>query len=124
MTRLRSLLTARRWLALALIVAALAVRIIVPAGMMPGFDGGATFTICTGHGAVVAGHGKADPAKADAPCAFTGLTAAAIDTPAPPVLPAMPLPVALVIVAVGIAVLLRPVRLRPPLRGPPEPRAA
>lgn len=53
MTRLRSLLFAQRWLALAIVVAALAMRIVVPAGMMPAFgSGGPTVTICTGNGAV------------------------------------------------------------------------
>jgi hypothetical protein len=119
-TRLRTLLFARRWFALAIVVAALAVRLVVPAGMMPGFGpDGATLTICTGHGAVGVPGAKPDAAKADAPCAFTGLFAAALDAAALPALPALPLPVAMPAAAVLIAVAGRSRRLRPPLRGPP-----
>ena len=108
-------------------LAALAVRLIVPAGMMPGHGtGGTTLIVCPGHTAMPGmamppakeGVAKGHPAK-DVPCAFTDLLAAALDGPALPVLPAMPLPVAVLIVAGAAAVVRRSRRLRPPLRGPP-----
>jgi hypothetical protein len=73
------------WL-LALVVLALAVRMLVPAGWMPSFAGGrATITLCTGAGMVEAwvdADGKIhkdSPAKkgaGDQPCAFAGLAGA------------------------------------------------
>jgi hypothetical protein len=139
-TRLRSLLLARRWPALALVVATLAVRMIVPAGMMPGAGpGGPTLVVCSGHmtmpetampGMAMPGTakpgdaGRPDPAKADAPCAFTGLLAAALDTAALPVLPPAPPAVVAVRLPALIPVVLRPLRLWPPRRGPPLPASA
>ena len=145
MTRLRALLLDHRWLALAVTLLALAVRIAVPAGMMPGHDvRGATLIVCSGQmdvpaampgitmtGMTMTGMampkadaGKSDPAKADAPCAYTGLLAAALDTAGVPLLPALPLPVVARAVAALVGVIVPIRRLRPPLRGPPARVAA
>ncbi|MBV8973259.1 MAG: DUF2946 family protein [Sphingomonadaceae bacterium] len=119
MARFRSFLIRRPWLALALAVLALAVRVAVPAGTMPATGG---LVICSGHGAKtrMAPSAPAKPAdKGDAPCAFTGLLAAAMDAPALPAL----LPPSLVAVVLALAaltsVVLAPRRLWPPRRGPP-----
>lgn len=137
MTRLRILLHGRRWLALLIVVAALAVRIVVPAGTMPGRGAdGVTLVVCDGHAMAAmpgmttagdAGSGRAGgdhAGKTDAPCAFTGLVAAALDAPVLPVLSPLPPPPAVVAPPRGDAVPLRPVRLRPPSRGPPGSSAA
>lgn len=102
-----------------MLLVALAMRLIVPAGYMPvAASGGWTMTICTGHGAVTV-PGKADTTKAEPPCGFASL--AVVGTGGePPTLPALaaawvasPLPVAVTIAAAT------PARLRPPLRAPP-----
>jgi hypothetical protein len=84
---------ARRWLAV-LLVAALAVRALVPAGWMPGTTpaGAATLVLCTGTGPMTVAmpgmhHGKADdPAKPapEHPCAFAGLALAWAPAELPP----------------------------------------
>ncbi len=119
MARLRFLLVSRPWLALALVLAALAVRVAVPAGMMPGAGrGGPTLVVCSGRMAAPS-TGHRDAQAPDVPCAFTGLIAAALDTPALPVVPApAPLPVAQP-VAVPAAVAVPALRLWPPRTGPP-----
>lgn len=124
--RLRSLLLARRWPALALALAALAVRIVVPAGMMPGHGAnGPTLIVCSGTAAMPGMTGMPDrPAPAhdaghDVPCAFTGLFAAALAAGVVPLLPILAFVVAVVLRAAPVPVVLRAVRLRPPSRAPP-----
>jgi hypothetical protein len=118
------------WL-IAIVVLALAVRMLVPAGWMPSFaDGRATITLCTGAGMVEAwidADGKIhkeNPAKkgaGDQPCAFAGLNTAA-DTPAFDLIP-LPLPFApqmpqsnvATAVAIGLGLAAPP----PPATAPP-----
>ncbi len=134
MTRLRTLIRGHFWAALALLVAALAVRIAVPAGMMPAYGpDGPTLILCSGHmepamagmapaamaGMPAKGDGKHDATPSDAPCAFTGLLAVALDGAALPVLPP-PLVVAIaVLLATLVGAIVPACRLWPPRRGPP-----
>lgn len=131
MLRLRHHLRAHRWLALALIAAALLVRVCVPAGFMPatGQDGTLHLAFCSGYGPMPAvdvaipgmePHGKA--AQLQSPCAFADLALAAIGGADPIQLSAL----LLFVLASGLAIALplpprAPFRLRPPLRGPPFP---
>ena len=137
----RSLLLHRAIVA-ALIVCALAVRLLVPAGYMPAVVGGSLrLELCSGtapaapapvamagmHHAPVAGteHGppKPDaPASAGQPCAFAGLAAAALGS-ADPLLLASALAFVVLLAVRGRALRLPapPPRLRPPLRAPPLP---
>ena len=136
MGTLRTLLLTRRRLALLLVVLAVAVRALVPAGFMPGGDAARTLSlaICTDgsgvtHQSVIAialpakpGDGGAEhrSTKAHAPCAFSALSFAALGG-ADGLLLAAALAFAL---ALGFAatprLLLRQAGwLRPPLRGPP-----
>ena len=125
MTDLRTLLQHRWKLALWLVVAALFVRAVVPAGYM--VDANSTtlsFTICSDasgdmvtHDVTVPDDGKA---KADSPCAFSGLAHAALGGVDAPLL-AIAL---LFILAVGFAPIVAPILqrgtyLRPPPQGPP-----
>jgi hypothetical protein len=131
---LRRLIRSHVRLAALVCAAALALRLLVPAGYMVSGEGGRiAVTLCPGTAPVPAatmtamhhampGHDAPKQDHADAPCAFAGLavpTLGAVD-------PVM-LAVALAIVA---ALALRPARawrrrdaphLRPPLRGPPLP---
>jgi hypothetical protein len=118
-------------LLLALMIFALAVRMIIPTGWMPSMIAGkATITLCTGAGMVEAwvdADGKIhkdSPAKkgaGDQPCAFAGLSAAA-DAPSyaelslEPLLPPQLVPgAALTGVAIGLGLAAPP----PPAIGPP-----
>ena len=82
------LANARGKAALALLVAALLVRLLVPAGWMPMAGSGYAITLCTGMGAVTAwvdGDGKLHKGErgdsgSDQPCAFSGHSAA-LDLP-------------------------------------------
>ncbi|RDE06419.1 hypothetical protein DVW87_01475 [Sphingomonas aracearum] len=119
-----------------LLLAALAMRVVVPAGFMPVFDGGrVTLALCDGFGPVAPaapaaampdmahGHGPVHEHPTDgatSPCAFADLALPALGAADPIVLLA-----ALAFVAV-LALLQAPLplpalarRLRPPLRGPP-----
>ena len=132
MAPLRLLVTGRPWLALAILVAALAARLVVPAGLMPGAGPrGAMLVACPGEMAMagmampsVAKHpGKADRAKTGFPCAFTGLSLAAIMSSDMPALSATTLPMTCgAVVRLAVVAACTP-RLRPPPRGPP-PHAA
>jgi len=114
MAALRRLLRTCPALAALIVAAALAVRVLVPAGYMPTLDNGRiVIGICNGYGPMtmaiaVSGldhHGDADGHQAQSPCAFADL--------------ALPLIGA---VALLLAEALPPraaARLRPPLRGPP-----
>lgn len=131
MTALRAL-TARFPLLAALILAAtLLARVLVPGGYMlaPAADGHSfTVTVCNGTGPATMeihvpgkpGSGQDERQKAEAPCAFAGLSHAAIGG-ADPV--QLALAIAFVLAAgfaalVPLGLRLRR-RLRPPLRGPP-----
>lgn len=136
MDALRRLTLAHRGVAALLLAAALALRLLVPAGFMPDVAGGAVrLVLCPaadplpvmatpmpGPMAGMTHHqGPRDhQAPSDAPCAYAGLSLA-------PVLPVDPLVLAaamLVAMAIALerAAFAMPARaafLRPPLRGPP-----
>ncbi len=142
---LRRLLQDHRALALWLALAALSVKLLVPAGFMVGTRGGhAVLEICSGIGPLApaaapmgvamtgamdvamtgamagAHHGEADHAKSESPCPYAALAHGAT-TPVDPVLFAAALAF---ILALGfLAVVARLPRpgsyLRPFLRGPP-----
>lgn len=142
MSATRLLLARHRWLCALLCVAALALRLVVPAGFMPVVANGVVVVqLCSGQGPqtmtldlsgdLSGGHDAMAPdahhddpgeehGKADAPCAFAGLSAptlAAVDA---------------VLLAVAIALILagafpppprrairRGLYLQPPAIGPP-----
>lgn len=121
------------------IVVALAMKAVVPAGFMPMLvEGRVVIALCSGsgpvtaiadmghHGAMAAhhgGHGKPDAPQHDnkpQPCAFSGLTAPSLAGADPVVLAiAVAFVLALGLRVVAALPATRPVRLRPPLRGPP-----
>jgi len=112
-------------------VAALLMKLLVPAGYMVEADHGRlAITTCPGSAPVASAmpamhHAKRDHAprehgKAEMPCVFAGLSAAALGTADPVQLAAL---IAFVL-ALGLAATIlpapsRPAHLRPPLRGPP-----
>ena len=132
MSAVRHLLAQRRLAAL-ILTAALLMKLLVPAGfMIGGHDGTITIEVCSGTaprtmtiavpgmGDQTPDHDKADHGKAEMPCAFAGLSAAALGSIDPIQLAAL---IAFVL-AIGLAraPLPAPTRtrhLRPPLRGPP-----
>ncbi|WP_439817460.1 hypothetical protein [Zavarzinia sp. CC-PAN008] len=130
MTLFRALLTRHRWLALWLVCAALAMKVLIPPGFMPGMaDGAMVITLCTGQGARIIlapvsggddAPARASHQKAEMPCAFAGLSTPALAALDPVLLALL---VAYVIARVR-AVLPgvrcgRRVALWPPPHGPP-----
>ena len=127
-------LFAQRYLAVLICAVTLLMKLLVPTGyMIDSNHGRLAITICSGtaptamamnmsrmHGDI-ADHGKSkDHGKAEMPCAFSGLLAAALGATDPIQLAAL---IAFVL-AVGLAATVlpapsRPAYLRPPLRGPP-----
>jgi hypothetical protein len=124
----------QRHLATLLCAAVLLVKLLVPAGYMIESDRGhITISICSGtaprmmtmevpglHGGMADHAPGKDHGKAEMPCAFAGLSAAALGAIDPVQLAAL---IAFV-VAIGLSRALlpapfAPARLRPPLRGPP-----
>jgi hypothetical protein len=124
----RLILTHRRWAAL-LLFAALALRIMMPAGFMPVATGKTvTIALCTGTGPVpVTLHIPGEPGKGDShrdgaaqPCAYAALGGPALAAADPALLAAA------LLFAFVLALLSTDLRLprfgaylRPPLRGPP-----
>lgn len=126
-------------LAMLVIVVALAMKAIVPAGFMPMLvEGRVVIALCSGSGPVTAmadtGHHAAmivqhgGPSKPDSPqhdnkpqpCAFAGLTAPSLAGADPVMLAgAIAFVLALGLQIVVALPTIRPARLRPPLRGPP-----
>jgi hypothetical protein len=120
-----------RNIAAALIVLALALRVVIPSGFMPSSERGFALTICTGMDTQTVWMDskgklhKEDPSKGKSvehqPCAFAG-TAFALDGPAPDIQIAMaPVAVAIPIfakreVSVGAGLAAPP----PPAIGPPS----
>ena len=125
-------LLAQRQFAVLICAAALLLKLLVPAGyMIESSHGRLTITVCSGSVPATAAvempgmdrsmldHGK-DHGKAEMPCAFSGLSAAALGA-------VDPIQLAILIAFVtagGLFVVASPVqsnatRLRPPLRGPP-----
>lgn len=110
---------ASRPLLLWLAAAALLLRLLVPAGFMPGAGG--TLVLCTGNGVVTvaadaAGHPVKAPMATDSgsSCAFAGL---GITGPLPE-LPALPLPL---LTALAVLLLATGLRLGVGLGQPPRP---
>ena len=136
MTLARRLLAHRRLAAL-LCVAALLLKLVVPSGYMIGnHDGHLTIEVCSGmatapakmamphampHAMPMPSQGKPhDGAKPDQPCAFAGLSAAALGAVDAVLLAALiAFVMALAFAPATLPPPLRRVRLRPPLRGPP-----
>lgn len=116
-------------IALAFVVAALFMRLLVPAGWMPASERGLAITLCTGTGAQQAWvdgqgrihKGKPGEGQADHPCIFSGFAAlldlpSSIDLPVGPLAFAAALPmVAGTAVAIGHGLAAPP----PPSTGPP-----
>jgi hypothetical protein len=116
-------------IALALVVAALFMRLLVPAGWMPAAERGLAITLCTGTGAQQAWvdgqgqihKGKPGEGQADHPCVFSGFAAlldlsASIDLPAGPLAFVAALPaLTATVVAIGHGLAAPP----PPSTGPP-----
>ena len=129
MIALRAILRARSYLAIGLIVAALAVRMIIPAGTMPGSGARVlAVEICADASGIKQTQilivpGKPAPHHANADkgtCGFAGLATPAL-AGADPVLLAVALAF---ILAIGLALAApslpaRFARFQPPLRGPP-----
>ena len=139
MRAIRHLLAQRHW-AVLICAATLLLKLLVPTGYMIGSEGGRiAITICSGfeprtmttampgatamsgmHGGS-SDHGTSkDHGKAEMPCAFSGLSAAALGATDPLQLAAL---IAFVM-AMGFATTVLPspvgpAHLRPPLRGPP-----
>lgn len=114
--------------------ATLLLKMLVPTGyMIDSVSGSITITICSGTGPAtmtmempgmhgdMPGHGKStDHGKAEMPCAFSGLSAAALGATDPIQLAALiAFVLALGLVAIILPAPSRPAHLRPPLRGPP-----
>lgn len=131
-TRLRHHLRHRPALAALLIAAALALRVLVPAGFMPVWEHGRIIvSICSGSGPAtmaiempgMTGQDHPAPdAMAGEACAFADLALPALGSADPVLLAAA---IAFVL-ALGFARVTpppatAPLRLRPPLRGPPRP---
>jgi len=131
-TPLRQHLLRHRHCAAWLIVAALLVKLLVPAGFMPVIERGTLrIEICTGITPVVpavhamagmthGGHGDAPASKPELPCAFAGVampSLAAVD----PLLLVLAIAFAMRLVTAAVAPrpFAAPAFLRPPLRGPP-----
>lgn len=138
MALLRSVLIKHPVLALAIGLAALALRLAVPAGFMPALDHGrVALMLCPGSGPTMAAapssgagesmpgmpHHEQDGAQVQASCAFADLSLSMLGGGGPLALAAA---IAFFIFAglfLSAAPPSRPaLRLRPPLRGPPLPR--
>ena len=125
---------AQRHLALLLCVATLLLKVFVPTGYMIDSDHGRlSIMVCSGvkprtmsmdmagiHGDMP-DHGKSkDHGKAEMPCAFSGLSAAALGAVDPIQLAALiAFVMAMGIVGLALPPPSTPTYLRPPLRGPP-----
>jgi len=125
MNRLRHIIRDHRLLACLLFAAALAMRVLVPAGFMPVASGGLAVEFCSGSGPVTmvmefpGVPGKAEH-KADSPCAFGALAA-------PGLAGADPIQLAIALALIALVALFwaapvpvhRATHLRPPPQGPP-----
>jgi hypothetical protein len=123
----RAFLNEHLFAAAALIALALAMRMLVPTGFMPTADHDRiVVALCSGSGpahvTIELGKDRGDPspdAQAETPCAFAGLGSAALGG-ADPILLTIAVAFAMLLVARAVVPLAAvPLRLRPPLRGPP-----
>lgn len=140
-------LLAQRHLALLIVGAALLLKLLVPTGYMIGArDGQLSVIVCPGvvpapavghpqmsthhqmaapqvaadHGAPMRHDGSGQHGQVEMPCAFAGLSAAALGAIDPIQLAGLiAFVLAIGFAAVVVPVVVRPVYLRPPLRGPP-----
>lgn len=132
MSGLRLSLRRHRWLAALVVAAALALRIVVPAGFMPALDHGRVIVaICNGEGpgtialAITTaggdhGHDDGDGDRAHSPCAFADLALPVIGGTDPLQLAAALLFILATALVRALSLPPRaPARLRPPLRAPP-----
>jgi len=127
-TRLGTLIRRYPAAAALLLAATLLLHVLIPAGFMPAIARGqVTLAICTGFAPASAaphhgGHdmGHSEQTQPQSPCAFADLALPTLASP-PPLLLAEALAfVALLALLLAAAATPRaPVRLRPPLRGPP-----
>ncbi len=127
-------LLARRHLAAVICAAALLLKLLVPTGyMIDSYHGRPAIVLCPGtvpaaapthmtgmHGATTDHDKSPDHPKAEMPCAFAGLSAAALGAIDPVQLAAL----LAFVLAVGFATTIgpapsHPAHLRPPSRGPP-----
>lgn len=127
-------LLAQRYVAMLICVTALALKLVVPTGYMIGdARGHVAIVMCPGSGAdpvvaampgmhgAMADHGKSkEHGKPEQPCAFAGLSAAALGAVDPVQLAAL----IVFVMAAGLSLAppllqIRRSYLRPPLRGPP-----
>ena len=127
MTTARALALSHRWLAALALAMALMLRVLVPAGFMPGGDGSLTMKICAEPGTTITlalplkgGDHRGDPARADAPCGFAAMGQALLGSADPLVLAAL----AAFILALGLAPVALPrvpawPHRSPPALGPP-----
>lgn len=119
----------RGWAAL-LLAAAMLLRLLVPNGfMLDRADGVVALELCSGTGPMLMGgpaaampmhHHDGKAAKADMPCAFSGVAADALGG----IDPILYVALVAFVMAVARAAVMRPAlvrrtHLRPPLRGPP-----
>lgn len=128
MTSIRAIIYAHRALATLLLMGALLLRMTVPAGFMPALDQGRMIvSVCNGMGVskmVVQIPGlehKSGGNETQKSCVFSDLSLPSLAGADPILLAAL----ALFILAVGLSFTIQlppsaPVRLRPPLRGPPQ----
>ncbi len=131
MTGLRLHLSRRPLLAAWIVAAALLMRVLVPAGFMPAASGGTIIVqICSGGSTQervmalpvervpVPQHDH--PGKAEAPCAFSALSAPTLGATDPALLVLALFFILALAVRVPLSIPRRtPSYLRPPLRGPP-----
>jgi hypothetical protein len=109
-------------LAALLLLAAMAVRLAVPAGFMPMRGAsGVTLTLCSGHGPMMLGHHRSDDSDhSDQPCGFGALSLTATGGADPIQLSAaIAFVEAQIVIAPAIFRITLPPRWRPPLRAPP-----
>jgi len=124
----RAFLNGHLLAAAALIALALAMRMAVPGGLMPRADHDRiVVALCSGSGAahvtIDVGKDRGDPShdgQAETPCAFAGLGSPSLAGGADPILLTVAVAFAMLLAARAVVPLVAvPLRLRPPLRGPP-----
>ena len=126
MERVRQIAHGWHRLALVLVAAVLAARLMVPAGFMPMRDGhGAGLVLCSGQGPMMAmhggGHGRKDATRHEPPpCGFAALAdVAAGGADMALLVAAIAYVVAQARLRPSLPCIRRQPRLRPPLRAPP-----
>ena len=125
MRGIRAFILARRRGALAAMLLAFALRLFLPGGLMPEFEGGQPgLAICHGVAPASSPHRDAEHGR-EMPCAFSGLALAALSGDAPPLFqplqalaqPVEPRPLAALRLNARAYIV-------PPAQGPPQARSA